>query len=80
MPLVAQVTQKLTGLTRTRRDQLLEEYCRGIQTGDPDSGQPFHAMRVRVLVNRPFWRWPAVHLNLAWVVVALRADRSDDAC
>ena len=45
------MSNKLTGLTRTRRDQLLEEYVRGIKEGDPHSDQPAHAMRVRLMVQ-----------------------------
>ncbi len=52
--MAAQVSNKLTGLTRTRRDQLLEEYVRGIKEGDPHSDQPAHAMRVRPRVSL----WP----------------------
>ena len=42
----AQVTQKLTGLLRTHKSALLEEYCQGSKEGDPGSGQPSHAMKV----------------------------------
>ena len=42
-----QVRQQVTGLMRTRKDQLLEEYCQGVKEGDPGSNQPQHAMKVR---------------------------------
>ena len=40
------VKQKMSGLLRTHKSALLEEYCMGSKEGDPSTGQPSHAMKV----------------------------------